>query len=74
LSVATYRFIPEHGDADIFNRQLVDAVQADGKVFISSTLINGRFFLRLAVLHFRTHLLQVDYLLGLLKNLTLESE
>ena len=74
LSVATYRYIPEHGDADRFNQQLVDAVQADGKVFISSTLINGRFFLRLAVLHFRTHLLQVDYLLGLLKNLTLESE
>ena len=74
LSMVTYRFIPEHGDADRFNRQLVDAVQADGKVFISSTLINGRFFLRLAVLHFRTHLLQVDYLLGLLKRLTLESE
>ena len=74
LSVVTYRFIPEHGDADRFNRQLVDAVQADGKVFISSTLIKGRFFLRLAVLHFRTHLLQVDYLLGLLKRLTLESE
>ena len=73
LSVVTYRYIPEHGDADRFNQQLVDAVQADGKVFISSTLIDGRFFLRLAVLHFRTHLLQVDYLLGLLKRLTLES-
>ncbi len=74
LSVVTYRYIPEQGDADRFNQQLVDAVQADGKVFISSTLINGRFFLRLAVLHFRTHLLQVDYLLGLLKRLILESE
>jgi aromatic-L-amino-acid decarboxylase len=73
LSVVTYRFVPESGDTDGFNRQLVDAVQADGKVFISSTLINGQFFLRLAVLHFRTHLAQVDYLLGLLKKLTLES-
>jgi aromatic-L-amino-acid decarboxylase len=74
LSVVTYRYIPEHGDVDNFNRQLVEAVQADGKVFISSTLINGRFFLRLAVLHFRTHLLQVDYLLELLMKLTLEHE
>jgi glutamate/tyrosine decarboxylase-like PLP-dependent enzyme len=73
LSVVTYRFVPESGDTDSFNRQLVEAVQADGKVFISSTLINGQFFLRLAVLHFRTHLTQVDYLLGLLKKLTLES-
>ena len=46
---------------------------ADGKVFISSTLINGKFYLRLAVLHFRTHLSHIDYLLGLLKELTLES-
>jgi glutamate/tyrosine decarboxylase-like PLP-dependent enzyme len=73
LSVVTYRFIPKNGDTDGFNRQLVEAVQADGKVFISSTLINGQFFLRLAVLHFRTHLAQVDYLLGLLNKLTLES-
>jgi glutamate/tyrosine decarboxylase-like PLP-dependent enzyme len=72
LSVVTYRFVPDHGDADAFNRRLVEAVQADGKVFISSTLINGHFFLRLAVLHFRTHLHQVDYLLALLKRLALE--
>jgi glutamate/tyrosine decarboxylase-like PLP-dependent enzyme len=72
LSVVTYRFVPENGAADTFNRRLVEAVQADGKVFISSTLINGQFFLRLAVLHFRTHLQQVDYLLVLLKRLVLE--
>ena len=74
LSVVTYRFVPDHGDTDSFNRHLIAQVQADGKVFISSTLINGKFFLRLAVLHFRTHLAQVDYLLGLLKELTNEPE
>ena len=74
LSVVTYRFVPAYGDADSFNEQLIVAIQADGKVFISSTLIDGKFFLRLAVLHFRTHLRQVDYLLGLLKRLALEFE
>lgn len=69
LSVVTYRFIPAQGDADAFNKSLVEAVQSDGKVFISSTLINGKFFLRLAVLHFRTHLETVDYLLDLLNRL-----
>ena len=73
LSVVTYRFVPKQDDADSFNQKLVEAVQADGKVFISSTLINGKFFLRLAVLHFRTHLWHVDYLLGLLGELTRES-
>ena len=74
LSVVTYRFVPEHGDVDSFNRYLIEEVQADGKVFISSTLIKGKFFLRLAVLHFRTHLVQVEYLLGLLKELTSKPE
>jgi glutamate/tyrosine decarboxylase-like PLP-dependent enzyme len=72
LSVVTYRFVPEQGDVDAFNQRLVEAVQADGRVFISSTLIDGSFFLRLAVLHFRTHLAQVDYLLALLRRLVLE--
>ncbi len=72
LSVVTYRFVPDSGDADRFNERLTEAVQADGKVFISSTLINGKFFLRLAVLHFRTHLDRIDYVLELLKRKALE--
>lgn len=72
LSVVTYRYVPANGDADAFNQRLVDAVQADGKVFISSTRVDGKFMLRLAVLHFRTHLSTVDYLLDLLDKLVLE--
>jgi glutamate/tyrosine decarboxylase-like PLP-dependent enzyme len=72
LSVVTYRYVPASGDADAFNQRLVDAVQADGKVFISSTRVDGKFMLRLAVLHFRTHLSTVDYLLDLLDKLVLE--
>jgi len=68
LSVVTFRFVPDGGEADTFNERLAEAVQIDGKVFISSTRINGNFTLRLAVLHFRTHLEEVDYLLELLKH------
>ena len=67
LSVVTFRFMPPKGDADAMNQRLIDAVHEDGKVFISSTRINGKFALRLAVLHFRTHLEQVNYLLDLLR-------
>ncbi len=66
LSVATYRYVPERGDADAFNRRLLQSVHEDGKVFITSTMLDGRYTLRLAVLHFRTHLETVDYLLDLL--------
>lgn len=66
LSVVTYRYLPEIGDADAFNRRLLQAVLDDGRVFISSTLLGGRFTLRFAALHFRSHLDETDYLLALL--------
>lgn len=69
LSVATFRFVSMQGDSNAFNERLAEAVRADGKIFISSTLIDGKFVLRLAVLHFRTHLETIDYLLGLLRRL-----
>jgi aromatic-L-amino-acid decarboxylase len=67
LSVVTYRYLPETGDADDFNRRLLQAVHADGRSFISSTVLDGRFTLRFAVLHFRSHLEQVDLLLETLQ-------
>jgi aromatic-L-amino-acid decarboxylase len=67
LSIVTFRYLPTAGDADAFNRRLLEAVHRDGRVFITSTLVDGVFTLRLAVLNFRTHLEQVDYLLELLQ-------
>mgnify|MGYP000666277880 CR=1 FL=1 len=72
LSVVTFRYVPQQGDADTVNQRLVEAVRMDGKVFISSTQINGKFVLRLAVLHFRTHLNHVSYILDFLKSKALE--
>lgn len=68
LSVVTYRFVPPRGDADEFNARLIAAVQQDGRIFISSTRLNGRFTLRLAVLNFRTHLAEVELALDLLEH------
>ena len=67
LSVVTYRYNPKHGDANEFNKRLVEEVQKDGRVFISSTLIDGKFILRAAILAFRTHLKTIDTLLTVLK-------
>jgi aromatic-L-amino-acid decarboxylase len=67
LSIVTFRYLPERGDPDTFNRKLVDAVQRDGRVFISSTMIDGRFTLRLAILSLRTHLETVDLAITILR-------
>ena len=73
LSIVTFRFRPETGDSDAFNRELLDAVHEDGKVFITSTLINGAFTLRLAVLNFRTHREHIEYLLDFLREKVLNN-
>ena len=66
LSVVVYRYVPATGDANAFNKALLEAVVADGRVFISSTVLNGDYTLRFACLAFRTHLRTVDTLLEVL--------
>ncbi len=68
LSVCTYRYVPAQGDANEFNLRLVDYLHRDGRIFISSTTIDGQVWLRLAVLCFRTHLREIDILLEMLEN------
>ena len=67
LSVVTYRYIPKNGNADELNRRLLAEIVQDGRVFISSTLLEAKFTLRFACLAFRTHLRTVDLLLKLLR-------
>lgn len=67
LSVVIYRYEPRTGDANEFNKRLIEEVVADGRVFISSTMLGGKFTLRFACLAFRTHLKTVDTLLTVLK-------
>jgi aromatic-L-amino-acid/L-tryptophan decarboxylase len=67
LSVTTYRWVPRKGDANRFNRALVEAIHRDGRLFVSSTTLEGTFVLRLAVLSFRTHREHIDLLLKILE-------
>lgn len=60
LSIMIYRYHPTDSDANAFNAELVRWIQQDGRVFISSTSIDGQYWLRLAVVNFRTHLRQID--------------
>ncbi|MBX5437951.1 MAG: aminotransferase class V-fold PLP-dependent enzyme [Thermoflavifilum sp.] len=77
LSVMIYRYVPDHLKDNItaineLNARILKKVNADGKVFISSTSLNGQYWLRLAVLSFRTHRAHIDYLFHLLKKIVEE--
>ena len=67
LTLVTYRWVPESGDANAFNRALVEHTHRDGRVFLSSTTVGGTFLLRMAALSFRTHLDSIDLALEVLR-------
>ncbi len=60
LSVVAFRYRPKRGDADAFNERLIAFVQDEGRAFLSGTRIAGAFWLRAAILSFRTHLEHVE--------------
>lgn len=72
LSVAMFRYSTQKGDANEFNAKLIKAIQNDGRIFLSSTTINGVFWIRVAVVIFRTHLKQIDLLLEIIKEKIVE--
>ena len=70
LSIVTFRWAPpgiaaDRGDR--VNQEIVDGVRRDGRVFLSSTMLDGRFTLRLAVLAFRTHRKTIDLAIRVLR-------
>ncbi|MCH8318305.1 MAG: hypothetical protein IIA88_07380, partial [Bacteroidetes bacterium] len=56
------------GDVNLFNEKLVEEIRKDGRVFLSSTLIDGKFYIRLAVLCFRTHLETIDLAITIIRD------
>lgn len=60
LSVSYFWWPVENGDENEFNRKLMKEIHKDGSVFLSSTVINGKFVIRMAILSFRTKLETVE--------------
>ncbi len=57
FSTVVFRYAPEgveDGAADELNREIMDRVNATGRAFLSHTVLNGRFCLRLALGNLKT--------------------
>lgn len=68
LSVGIFRYRSEDGNHNAANQKLIDLIHEDGRVFLSSTLINGEVWIRVAVLSFRTHLSTVDLCIDMIRD------
>jgi len=60
LTVVPFRYRPRHGDPEEFNRRLLDRINASKRVFLSSTMLEGRFTIRPCILSHRTHRDRMD--------------
>lgn len=59
LSVS-YFWYPSGGDENAFNEKLMENIHNDGRVFLSSTKIEGQFVIRMAILSFKTKKATID--------------
>jgi len=63
LSILAFRLAPPGLDApalDALNRDLLDRINAKKRVYLTGTLLRGRFAIRICVLSFRTHRDRLD--------------
>lgn len=67
LSVSYFWWPLSEGDENSFNKRLIQEIHKDGSVFLTSTIINGRFVIRLAILSFRSKLETVDRAMEMIK-------
>lgn len=60
LSVVAFRFRPDGHEIDDYNERLLRSLLEEGRVMLSGTRIDGSYFIRCAILSFRTHASHVD--------------
>lgn len=66
LSIS-YFWYPFDSESEKKNRQLMDEIHADGSIFLSSSIIDNRFVIRIAILAFRTKAANVDEAIEMIK-------
>ena len=72
LSTMCFRWEPagkSPEEADAANRRLLDAIHADGRIFVTATILEERFWIRPCIGIFRTHAEHVDEFLSVLREL-----
>jgi glutamate/tyrosine decarboxylase-like PLP-dependent enzyme len=72
LSITTFRYVPadlqqepgQQAYLNQLNQELLNILQAGGKVFLSNALINDDYCLRVCIVNFRTSISNLEYLIS----------
>lgn len=71
LAVACFRYkgdLTNEEEITALNQQLIPALEADGRVFITSTKLNGEFVLRACIINHRKTEQSIEYLLDTIRD------
>ncbi|MBN4046990.1 aminotransferase class V-fold PLP-dependent enzyme [bacterium AH-315-P13] len=74
LSVSYFWYPSTTIDENTFNEKLMQEIHNDGEIFLSSTTINGKFVIRMAILSFRTKLHTIDRAVKMIDRVRLKIE
>lgn len=66
LSVSYFYYPSRNVDQNLFNQKLMEEIHQDGRIFLSSTKLNGKQVIRIAILSFRTKKETVDVCLEMI--------
>ncbi len=68
LSVSYFWYPSKTIDQNTFNKKLLEYLHEDGTVFLSSTVLNNKFVIRIAILSFRTKKETIDKAMVMIKS------
>jgi aromatic-L-amino-acid/L-tryptophan decarboxylase len=74
LSVSYFWYPSTDIDENTFNEKLMQEIHDDGEIFLSSTIIKGRFVIRMAILSFRTKLHTIDKAIAMIDRVRIKVE
>jgi aromatic-L-amino-acid decarboxylase len=67
VTVVPFRYVPRAGDVDAVNQRLLERINASKRIFLSSTRLDGAFWLRACIVSHRTHRDRVDETIQIIK-------
>ena len=69
ISVVLFRYLPRQGDVNEYNKAMLRTLLQDGRIFVSTTTIDGRYYFRMAIGCYRSHLEDVELALQVFREL-----
>ncbi len=68
LTVSYFWYPSKEVDENVLNKKLMELIHKDGTIFLSSTIINNKFVIRIAIGSFRTKKATIDKAVKMIHN------